>query len=516
MRWTYSLAVAGAFFPIPELLIAGNALALREPTHIPAERLALAVQTLAKERGFQVVYVSGDVGRQKTQGASGNLSTEEALAQLLRGTGLSFHRLSKNGVVIAPTGSQTDRASPRRPSAAAGQEEKGKAQRSLPQPVRMAQVDTDPPQTAALNEAQEEGSSGLRTIIVTAQKFQQPIYQVPIALQAIQSSTIQRFQVLNLSELTQFAPGVSFDETGTTTRIFVDGVSSGFGTGALTALYLNDADVTASPNPFAMNTPDVRTYDMQRVEVLHGPQGTLYGEGAEGGAVHFVTNEPNLSSFSGGLTGGLLFTDGGQPGEQVLPVFNIPLVVGKLGLRVAGEYSHLGGYINQSQASLKGINSQNLSDTRLELAWHPMNELTIDLMQIFHRNLFGLSNSFGVDGNGNFTFPFNLAFRPTGQDQYNVSNGKVSYQLPGKLGTISSSTTYYSDDLQERSTVSKDYGFPLDLVGSSIVRKVLGSDGQAPVKAEFRSRGIGLRGDYSGTPIPKKTRHFAYFRTGQA
>lgn len=100
MRSPLSSLAAAGFLAVAGLAVAANAPVNREQTRIPAEPLALALRTLASERGFQVIYDSEQVGDQKTRGASGELTVDEALTQVLRGTGLTFRRMSGSGIVI--------------------------------------------------------------------------------------------------------------------------------------------------------------------------------------------------------------------------------------------------------------------------------------------------------------------------------------------------------------------------------------------------------------------------------
>jgi len=108
-----------AFLAIAELATAGNGPMLRQPTHIPQESLRQAIRTLAKQRGFQVVYVAGQLGNQRTRGASGDLTVDEALTQVLRGTGLTFYKVSDSGVLIEPIASRTAPEATHNPSPSA-------------------------------------------------------------------------------------------------------------------------------------------------------------------------------------------------------------------------------------------------------------------------------------------------------------------------------------------------------------------------------------------------------------
>ena len=149
--------------------------------------------------------------------------------------------------------------------------------------------------------------------------------------------------------------------------------------------YIDDADATSSPSLYGYNSLDIRTYDLARVEVLRGPQGTLYGEGSIGGAIHFVTAEPELNAVQLGIRAESLFTKGGQPSENVFPVINVPLIQGTLGIRIAGEFDHQGGWINFPAAGQRAVNSADLADTRIQALWRLSPKFTAKVLEIIHR-----------------------------------------------------------------------------------------------------------------------------------
>lgn len=137
-----SLIVAVALLAIARLAAAGDAQSLREPTRIPAEPLGLALRTLAADHRFQVVYVSGQVDHQRTRGASGDLTIDEALTRILRGTGLTFHRMSASGIVIEPIAAQENAASahPREVAAARLQPTRSNGSSSDASPAQLGGV----------------------------------------------------------------------------------------------------------------------------------------------------------------------------------------------------------------------------------------------------------------------------------------------------------------------------------------------------------------------------------------
>jgi outer membrane receptor protein involved in Fe transport len=295
----------------------------------------------------------------------------------------------------------------------------------------------------ASSSAGEAGPLG--QVVVTAQKYTQPAYNVPISLDVISGSALQQMGNNSLDTLQFQVPGLTVQASDVERRIIIGGVANIDGNGGLVGIYIDDADVTASPSQYGYNSLDVRTYDLARVEVLRGPQGTLYGEGSVGGAVHFVTNQPVLDATDFGIRSETLFTKGGQPSEHVFPVINIPLVSGRLGIRVSGEYDHDGGWVDLPSASQRNINPTDLSDTRIEALWQASPRFTASALEIIHRKSY--VNTQGEDTAGDLEQPFNLATVPSGRDHYDLSAITLQYDL-AQAGKLVSATNYYKDDNQ--------------------------------------------------------------------
>jgi outer membrane receptor protein involved in Fe transport len=285
-------------------------------------------------------------------------------------------------------------------------------------------------------------TENLQEIMVTAQKYQQPAYEVPISLVVLSGQALQRRGVAGLEDLQFAVPGLSVQDTGSQRRIFIGGVTNTFGNGGLVAEYVDQADATSSPSLFSYNSLDLRTYDLERVEVLRGPQGTLYGEGALGGALHYVTNKPDVDSYHFAFQTEQLFTDDGGPSEHFFPVVNIPLITSLLAIRFAGEYSHDSGWIDQPSAARTSINDANLADTRIQALWTLAPKVSLSVMQIIHRNVYGLN--VGENSSGNFTQVFGLQTAPVDHDNFNLSNVTATYDI-AKGTQLTSSTTYYTD-----------------------------------------------------------------------
>jgi len=199
--------------------------------------------------------------------------------------------------------------------------------------------------------ADTTSSATVAEIVVSAERRDETVQNVPMTVQAYSAVALQQNNVLTLSDFIKFTPNVQFGENGPGQGvIFMRGLSAGIqgnqssatiATFPNVALYLDDQSMQ-----FPARNVDIYTVDLQRIEVLEGPQGTLFGGGAEAGAVRYITNKPDLEEFSGRAEGAVgEFTDGaGNFAGNV--TINIPVVKDKFALRFVVYDDRQGGYID--------------------------------------------------------------------------------------------------------------------------------------------------------------------------
>ncbi len=206
-------------------------------------------------------------------------------------------------------------------------------------------------QTTPANAATAMAGDTIETVVVSAERRDESAQKVPMTLQAFSGNTLQQLNVNSLEDILKFLPNVTYGNNGAGQgEIFMRGLSNGFrgnqstGTVGLypnVAIYLDDQSMQ-----FPARNVDIYMADMQRVEVLEGPQGTLFGGGAEAGAIRYITNKPNVDAFEANIQVGGGLTDGGAPNANVTGMINVPIVDGKLAVRAVVFYDHQGGYIN--------------------------------------------------------------------------------------------------------------------------------------------------------------------------
>lgn len=210
--------------------------------------------------------------------------------------------------------------------------------------------------------------TGLEEIVVTAQRRTENIQNVPITIQAVSGDQLKSLNVTTMNDLLKYTPNVSFSGNGApgTGNIFMRGLSSG-GSGNQSqsttapfpnvALYLDDQSMQ-----FPARNNDVYMVDLERVEVLEGPQGTLFGGGSQAGAVRYITNKPKLGETSAYFNAGYGVTAGGQPNSNMNATINLPLISDNLAIRATIFTDSRGGYISNVAGSI-AVPPQNVIPT---------------------------------------------------------------------------------------------------------------------------------------------------------
>ncbi len=305
--------------------------------------------------------------------------------------------------------------------------------------------------------ADASDSEGIQEITVTAQRRVESIQTVPITIQALTGDQLTKLNVTTFNDLLKYTPNVTFSGNGPGTgNIFMRGLSSG-GSGNQSqsttapfpnvALYLDDQSMQ-----FPARNNDVYMVDMERIEVLEGPQGTLFGGGSQAGAVRYITNKPKLDVTEGDVNAGYGITArGGDPNANVNATINLPLIADTLALRATIFNDHRGGYINNvpgsisfpgspvaNNSALVATDTNPVDYTGIRLSGlYRINEDWNVLIQQNYQNMRadGYFAEYPEDPTGKALAPYEItAFTPAfNKDKYESTswtvNGKVSDML---------------------------------------------------------------------------------------
>ncbi len=227
-------------------------------------------------------------------------------------------------------------------------------------------------------------------IIVTAQKRSEDIRTVPISLSVLSGAALRDQKIASYDDLSRAVPGVAFNavagEEGRT-NIVIRGISSTSGASTV-GLYLDDLSITV-PNLYRDGAIDVRLPDLARIEVLRGPQGTLYGDSSEGGTIRLITTPANADRFGATLTGDLSATRHGGTNYAASGTINLPLVKDKLAVRASVAWQNDSGWIDHytpgGVRDRSGVNSADSVTARVSATWTPDATLTVTPAVFYQR-----------------------------------------------------------------------------------------------------------------------------------
>src|SRR5215475_7080245 len=195
-------------------------------------------------------------------------------------------------------------------------------------------------------QAQEQEQAGpLQEVVVTATRHEEPLSKVPISVTAMTQDEMDQMGIKDFQDMVRFTPGVSIDTAGTNS-ISIRGISSSAGADT-TGIYIDDTPIQMRSVGFNPDDTLPKAFDLDRVEVLRGPQGTLFGAGSEGGTVRYILVQPSLTTSSTYLRAEGSYTDGGQPSYEAGIAHGGPIVDGTLGYRVSAWYRQDGGWIDR-------------------------------------------------------------------------------------------------------------------------------------------------------------------------
>ncbi|MEO7026721.1 MAG: TonB-dependent receptor, partial [Caulobacteraceae bacterium] len=223
------------------------------------------------------------------------------------------------------------------------------------------------------------GATEVGEIIVTATRKEESLSKVAESVSAFTAKKMDILNIKSFADIAKFTPGVTFDTD--THDISIRGINSTAGSGT-TGIYIDDTPVQIRNLGLNANNTLPAVYDLQRVEVLRGPQGTLFGAGSEGGTVRYITTQPSLTTFSAMAHGELAFTQDGSPSYEGGAATGGPIVDDKLGFRISAWGRRDGGWIDRVdyQTLAPTDTDANRVDTyvlRAAATWAPIRNLLI-------------------------------------------------------------------------------------------------------------------------------------------
>jgi outer membrane receptor protein involved in Fe transport len=234
-------------------------------------------------------------------------------------------------------------------------------------------------QAGTQNAASGREGSGIEEVVVTATRRAEPLSKVAVSVSAFTAEKMDVLGVKSFADLAKFAPGVTYDDS--TKDISIRGVDSTAGSGT-TGIYIDDTPIQIRNLGFNADNALPSVFDLERVEVLRGPQGTLFGAGSEGGTVRYITPQPSLTNFSGVGRGEISFTQDGAPNYEAGAAIGGPIMEDELGFRFSAWAREDGGWIDRvnyltDQTTRKNATGVDTYVVRGAVTWAPTSRLTI-------------------------------------------------------------------------------------------------------------------------------------------
>jgi outer membrane receptor protein involved in Fe transport len=235
----------------------------------------------------------------------------------------------------------------------------------------------------ALAQADTEAHENSDDIVVTAQKREEKLREVPISISAVTSDQLTSQGASRFSDYAGYIPALSYSPSGTPGggQLNLRGVTTATSPSASTAIYIDEVATTTHGTwgGSAYTPVDLFPYDLERVEVLRGPQGTLYGDSTIGGLVKYVTKTADTDDFSAAAgVEGIAVKGGDGLGGGARAMVNVPVAPGLLGLRVSGFYQKNPGYITNIVNGRKGTNETEQRGLRVAARLTPSDDFSID------------------------------------------------------------------------------------------------------------------------------------------
>lgn len=320
---------------------------------VNAGRLDQAIMQIGRQAGVSIVLGDPDMGRINVGRVTGVMDVETALRRLLRGTGLGPQFIDSRNIRIVRVAPPPRRAPP-------------------PQPARPR---PEPRLVAAAPDAVRPAD----TIVVTASKRDVLLDDYPAAVSVL---TLDRGDdrvpgVYGTSAIIRQLPSLNSTNLGPgQNKLFIRGVADSSFTGptqATVGQYFGYARLN-----YNAPDPDLELYDIAKVEVLEGPQGTLYGAGSLGGIVRVDPNMPDMAQAAGSLRAGYMLTQHGAPSHDAAAMLNLPLISDQAALRLVGYHISDGGYIDDSERGLRNVNRSRIVGGRAAIRVAPGDGWTVD------------------------------------------------------------------------------------------------------------------------------------------
>ena len=323
----------------------------------------------------------------------------------------------------------------------------------------------------------------LEYVIVTATRRETLVQQVPTSVTALSGDRLQEMGALGFEDYARFVPGLSFADAGFGgQKHVIRGVSTNIlgESRAATAVYLDETPVTDGSFGKLFYSPNPMLVDIDRVEVLRGPQGTLFGSGSMGGAIRIITNQPNVLETEGFAEAGLSTTRHGGPGYDLQAMLNVPLSENRAALRAVAYYQNLDGWIDNTSLGAENVNDNRTAGLRLAALWEDSERLTVNVRAAYQDRE---SNGTGFD-QGNPPWTQQRLVPEPNNDEWSLLNFDIHYRFD--WGQLTSATSWLDRTIRHEGDGKAVYQSPFITTVTGVY-----DNEQQDFTQEFRLQSVG-------------------------
>lgn len=355
--------------------------------NIARQTLDVALKDLARQTGLQIMRFSDAVQGDAMAGPlNGRYSIEQALQKLLAPSGLTYRPLNARAyIVVAPQQLPEENRAPQPELAEAAARPDQQAAGSGKQQLRPARMQSGAAigDSSAVGRSRDDnraGGAGLEEIFVTAQKIEERLSDIPMSITAITARDLQTLGATQLLDFANTVPSLNFTTNGVgQTQINLRGITTGYNVSPTVGVYVDDVPSIAATAQLML---DMALFDMNRIEILRGPQGTLYGASTMGGLLKYVTNTPDVAVFGGSVRANVAGTRHGGVSYDVSSAINLPLGGGAAAARLGGFYSHHGGYVDNLVLGEWNVDRADVYGGRIDLLLTPDDRSSVRLVAL--------------------------------------------------------------------------------------------------------------------------------------
>jgi outer membrane receptor protein involved in Fe transport len=423
---------------------------------LPAQSLEDALRSYGIAADRQVMVATDIVEGKQARALSGRMSADEALGKILEGTGLAWRVTAANVVLVSLPKhikrSQNDRTS---------------GMRRVAQRVDEVQPQGQTPSGTAADSPIDE-------MVVVARKRAERLIDVPVSVTSVSAESLANQNAVGLADYYSRIPGLSISNSTSTSGVSLRGITTGGnGTSPTVGVMVDEAPFGATSYLASPQFPDIDPAELERIEVLRGPQGTLYGASSTGGLIKLITRRPSIDTFSSRIETLGNAASGGSEGYALRGALNIPLPSLDAGIRASIGYRKDPAYVDNihPSASSDDINDSNTLSGRVATYFQPSERTTVDLSALYQR--IRTRGTSAIELTPLPSAPL-TTYRPLygdntinslldiGESEHQMFQGRLNYDLGGaEMNWISA---FSESDKPVQQDFTSSFGFVLDLV----------------------------------------------------